>query len=188
MLLDCGGGARFVLAEQQIYGYNVAKIIDALYISHLHADHIGGIEWLAFGTFFNPQAKKLKLFMEKETMQNLWEHSLKGGLERIDGQMVHLEDYFECHPLAEDDTFIWEGIQCTLVKMLHVNTSQNHYSYGLLLRETEGVGTSVFISTDTMFLPDLITQIAQKADVIFHDCETNLLIRQSMPILMNCVD
>src|SRR5215813_8474415 len=42
LLIDAGGDVRFALAKVGLG----AKDIDALYISHLHADHIGGIEWL----------------------------------------------------------------------------------------------------------------------------------------------
>ena len=38
LLIDCGGDIRFSLAELNM-SY---KDIDAVYISHLHADHIGG--------------------------------------------------------------------------------------------------------------------------------------------------
>lgn len=171
LLLDCGGDARFALAECGIYGYNVGELIDAVYISHLHTDHIGGLEWLAFNTFFNPKSKKPTLFSEEKTMQELWEYSLKGGLGRIEGRVTQLKDYFDCYPQAETGTFYWESIAATLVKMPHVMTgSNNHYSYGLLL--TEPGEASVFISTDTQFQPALIAEIAPRADVIFHDCET----------------
>jgi ribonuclease BN (tRNA processing enzyme) len=171
LLLDCGSDVRFALAECNIYGNNVGEVIDAVYISHLHADHIGGLEWLAFSTFFNPKHKKPMLFIEEQTMLELWEQCLKGGLGRIEGKMMHLSDYFDCHSLAKDGTFSWEGLQATLVKMPHVITGySNHYSYGLLLREDDG--PSVFITTDTQFQPELIADIAQQVEVIFHDCET----------------
>ncbi len=171
LLLDCGSDARFSLGEQQIYAHNVGQHIDAVYISHLHADHIGSMEWLAFSAFFKQPHKKPTLFMEEELMHNLWEHSLKGGLECIEGKIMQLTDYFDCHPQSKDGTFTWENIQATLVKMQHVAGGyKNHHSYGLLLKEN--LGASVFISTDTQFMPDLIEKMAQKADVIFHDCET----------------
>jgi ribonuclease BN (tRNA processing enzyme) len=171
LLLDCGSDARFAFAECNISGYHACEALDAVYISHLHADHIGGMEWLAFSTYFNPLHLKPTLFMEEKQMQTMWEHSLKGGLECVENKIMHLSDFFDCHPLAEDATFNWEGLQATLVKMPHVMTGcGGHYSYGLLLREA--AGPTVFISTDTQFQPDLITDIAQQAEVIFHDCET----------------
>ena len=60
MLIDCGSDARFSLAEWGLEN-NIEKLdIDAVYISHLHADHIGGLEWLAFSTYFNPNIPKPK--------------------------------------------------------------------------------------------------------------------------------
>ncbi len=40
LLIDCGGDARHSLARQ---GWTALDITD-IYISHLHADHIGGLE------------------------------------------------------------------------------------------------------------------------------------------------
>ena len=42
LLIDCGGDARHSLARR---GWTALDITD-IYISHLHADHIGGLEWL----------------------------------------------------------------------------------------------------------------------------------------------
>ena len=43
LLIDCGGDARH---STKALGLK-PRDIDAVYISHLHADHIGGLEWLA---------------------------------------------------------------------------------------------------------------------------------------------
>jgi len=169
LLLDCGSDIRFTLAEHDIYAENIGEKIDAVYISHLHADHIGGMEWLAFNTYFAEKPRKLPLFMEAKTMEKMWENALKGGLECMEGQLAQLSDYFDCHPLGESDTFNWEGIEFTLVKFPHIITgSLNHYSYGLWLKD----GLTLFVTTDTQFQPDLLAEIGKEADVIFHDCET----------------
>ena len=170
LLLDCGSDIRFALAEQNIYGSNVAEKIDAVYISHLHADHIGGMEWLALNTHFAKKSRKLTLFMEEKLMKRIWENALKAGLECTEGQLLQLTDYFNCRPLGENETFTWENIECTLVKLPHIITgSVNHYSYGLFLKDE----LNVLVTTDTQFQPDVITEFAEKADVIFHDCETS---------------
>ncbi|MGR3220082.1 MAG: MBL fold metallo-hydrolase, partial [Candidatus Anammoxibacter sp.] len=75
LLIDCGTDVRFSLNDCGINNGNVAEKIDAVYISHLHADHIGGMEWLAFCTFFCKQPNRLKLFIEKSILNRIWEHS-----------------------------------------------------------------------------------------------------------------
>lgn len=172
LLVDCGSDIRFSLAEHNMRAVDAEKQIDAVYFSHLHSDHIGGLEWLAFSTYFGPKRTKCKLFGEERLMRDLWEHSLKGGLEHVQGRGMTLEDYFECHPVSEGGSFHWEGISFNLVKMPHVISScNNYYSYGLMIKSTYN-GQAVFISTDTQFQPELLADIAGQAAVIFHDCET----------------
>lgn len=174
MLVDCGSDARFALSECNIHNRNLGEEIDAIYISHLHADHIGGMEWLAFNTYFCPKRVKPKLFIEEKLMHDMWNHSLKGGLGRIEGKEMHLSDYFDCRPMTNSDTFLWEGIRFTLVKMPHVVTDEkSHCSFGLLINEAEYDGPTVFITMDTQFRPDLVSEVAENVLVIFHDCETS---------------
>jgi ribonuclease BN (tRNA processing enzyme) len=173
MLLDCGSDARFALSECNIHNWNLSQQIDAVYISHLHADHIGGMEWLAFNTYFCPERVPLKLFMEKRLMNDMWNHSLKGGLGRIESKRMNLSDYFDCRPLTDGDSFLWEGIRFELVQMPHVIIDpKDHNSFGLLIKEVEDEGPTVFITMDTQFQPDLISRIGKKVAAIFHDCET----------------
>ena len=169
LLIDCGGDARFSLAES---GIDPAGL-DAVYVSHLHSDHIGGMEWLALITYFKQGIKRLKLFGEENLLNKLWNNSLKGGLECIGRKRMQLIDYFDCCPLAEGTPFYWEGIRFDMVKMLHIAGDYcSHYSYGLLIETTEGEQNVVFITTDTLFQPEVLEGISKQADLIFHDCET----------------
>lgn len=173
MLMDCGSDARFALSECNIHNSNLGEEIDAIYISHLHADHIGGMEWLAFNSYFSPNRVKPKLFMEEKIMNQMWNHSLKGGLGCIEGQEMHLSDYFDCQPLSENDSFLWEGVKFTLIEMPHVITeNRKHGSFGLLVEEVGHKGPVVLITMDTQFQYDFISKIGDKVNVIFHDCET----------------
>ncbi|MDM8550485.1 MBL fold metallo-hydrolase [Desulfobacterales bacterium HSG2] len=173
LLVDCGSDIRFSLNEGSHSGEAELEI-DAIYISHLHSDHIGGMEWMAFRTYFSPNQQKPKLFMEENTMHVMWNCSLKGGLGRIEGKHMHLTDYFDCRPASDSGAFQWENIRFTLIKMPHILTGyKNFYSYGLLIKEVGDKGPTVFITTDTQFRRDLIGKIAKKASVIFHDCETS---------------
>lgn len=173
LLLDCGTDIRFSLSEYDISFRDPGSAIDAVYISHLHSDHIGGMEWFAIETYFGANPQKPRLFMEQKIMREMWENSLKGGLGCIEGKCMHLTDYFDCRPVGEGETFIWEGIQFTLVKMLHIKTGyKNFYSHGVLIKDMTDDGPMVFFTTDTQFQPGLIASVGEKADIIFHDCET----------------
>jgi len=195
LLIDCGGDARFSLAEIGIK----ANDIDAIYISHLHADHIGGMEWLAFSTYFNPTADRPKLYCSHTLMEPLWD-ALAGGLASIQGRIMHLTGYFDCISIPENECFDWEGIKFIPVQTVHVMSGYTiKYSYGLLIQEHSTETTTkeegfdalgngsinsyrsvevpvekpvIFFTTDTQFCPNSIKDFYDKADVIFHDCET----------------
>jgi ribonuclease BN (tRNA processing enzyme) len=170
LLLDCGGDARYSLNECGMRQQD----LDAVYISHLHADHIGGLEWLALSTYFAQKPRRLQLFGEQHLLEQLWNNSLRGGLECLQTKCTTLADYFACHAVAEGEQFQWEGIRFTIVKMLHiVGIDCNHHSYGLFIDSGKPGNKLVFISTDAIFQPELLQEIAAKADLIFHDCETS---------------
>lgn len=179
LLIDCG--SYFWKDSNLDYGD-----IDALYVTHLHADHIGGIEELAFCTYFNPTLEKPKLFCNKNLMKDLWEESLRGGLESIQGKIVTLTEYFDCYPIENSKTFEWENIKFTPVQSVHVMSAYHiKHSYGLIIQEiTEGgnfntnEGTlnykpKIFFTSDTQHCPNQIMDFYKEADIIFQDCETS---------------
>lgn len=176
LLVDCGCDARFSLKEAGVCPDEITNELDAVFISHLHSDHIGGMEWLAFSTFFLKKQKRLKLYMEKNMMVEMWETSLKGGLAYTGEKEMHLEDYFNTIPLEKDDIFEWEDIKFTLVGMPHIKSKdQVLYSYGLMIKDTQSDKKPIFISSDTIFVPDVLTAIASKTSLLFHDCETTAI-------------
>jgi ribonuclease BN (tRNA processing enzyme) len=173
LLLDCGCDARFSLREAGVDIYDLPNQINAVYISHLHSDHIGGMEWLAFNTFFHKTPRKIDLYMEKEMMKEMWDHSLKAGLQYIGDKDMILSDYFTCHPLKETDTFRWEGITPTLHKMPHIVSPENTlFSYGLMIKNDKKNARPLFITTDTTFQEEKMLSISDQVSTIFHDCET----------------
>ena len=173
LLIDCGTDIRHSLAEQGIHAGNIGAEIDAVYISHCHSDHIGGMEYFAFASYFGGKRGAIKLFAEQDLLRKLWNESLKGGLGHIQGKSMQMDEYFDCRPLSHNASFRWEEIDFQLVAMPHIVVDDEIiYSHGLLIGKTESEKYAAFISTDAQFRPDMISAIAQKVSVIFHDCET----------------
>jgi ribonuclease BN (tRNA processing enzyme) len=169
LLIDCGTDIRFSLKEQ---GLGVSDI-DDVYISHLHADHIGGLEWLAFGTRFSARANKPRIWANHLVAKDLWWQSLRGGLGSLEGEQASIHSYFNVHPIRQNGWFDWEGVQFRLVQVVHIMDGYKiSPSYGLLFTLGD---TRIFFTADTQFAPSQINQFYKNADLILHDCETATL-------------
>jgi len=166
MLIDCGSDARHSLEDAQIDSHE----IDAVYISHLHSDHCGGLEWLALTRKFMDKPVKPKLMMHPTMVDELWEHVLKGGLTTLKEEHCVLDTFFEIYQFDDPWRFHWQGIQFELIRTCHVyHMHLLRPSYGLFIDDQK---TKIFITTDTQYNPDLFKSYYQAADYIFQDCET----------------
>ncbi len=168
LLIDCGGDARRSL---HAIGLNHQNITD-VYISHLHADHAGGLEWLAFSRKFDENClAKPKLYIHENLVSSLWEHSLSGGLTSLSDEPSTLQAYFEVHSIAEGHIFSWQGIPFQLLKNKHI---YSHFaempSYGLFFPIAD---QCLLLTTDAQFQLNHFAPYYQKADIIFQDCETS---------------
>lgn len=169
LLVDCGGFAPFAFQRAGIKPTD----IDATFVTHQHADHVGGYEWLGFVNFFTPGAKRPTMFGSLTMLRNLWEKSLSGGMQSYEGQPCTLDTYFVPQPVRSNEPFYWEGIKFQPFKTVHVMDGYELMeSYGLLIREDKDDAPTIMISGDTQFAPSQLTARYNDADVIFHDCET----------------
>lgn len=167
LLIDCGSDIRFSLMEKGLR----ATDIDDVFISHLHADHVGGLEWLAFGTKFSPGGRKPRIRINRSLVKDLWSHTLQGGLESLEGERASIHSYFDLDPIAPNGSFEWEGVHFLPVQVVHImNGYRISPSYGLLF--TLG-GVRIFFTADTQFAPAQINRFYREADIILHDCETS---------------
>jgi ribonuclease BN (tRNA processing enzyme) len=167
LLLDCGSDIRFSLYDA---GFSYTDITD-IYISHLHADHVGGMEYIGLTTLFNPRCDKPKLYVSKDVASELWDRSLSGGMRDIGGNIADLNTYFELVKVDYNGHFIWQNHKFNLVRVIHIHNGFNLMpSYGLFF-EIEGV--KVFLTTDTQLCLAENGQYYEEADIIFHDCETS---------------
>lgn len=164
LLIDCGSDCRFALDEQGL-SY---KDIESIYISHLHGDHVGGLEWLAFTTKFDKMCKKPEIYIEESIAKDLWDHVLAGALNSV-GTKANLATYFKVHLIKKKLAFTWQGISIHL-------TPTDHCSYFDKVMPTWGLfftmnGKKIWISADTKLSPELHQKYYDQADIIFHDCE-----------------
>jgi ribonuclease BN (tRNA processing enzyme) len=169
LLVDAGGDIRFSLKKSGFF----IRDIDALYISHMHNDHIGGMEYIALFTYFDPNRLPLSLFIHQTFLHELWEHALKAGLSSVQDKTLTLEDYFNVHSIGTDLVFQWQDICFTLVPTPHIfNGQKSIYTYGLLIHD-KTTNHKIFLTGDTQFYPQKLQSAYNEADLIIHDCETS---------------
>ena len=108
LLIDAGSDIRFSLNKLHLTYLDIRNI----YISHLHADHIGGLEWLALTTYFDPRYEnKPNLYISEHLVRDLWEKSLSGGLSTLQTEQASLEHFFNVKPLKQHEQFVWQNIR-----------------------------------------------------------------------------
>ncbi|WP_025716133.1 MBL fold metallo-hydrolase [Paenibacillus sp. 1-18] len=142
LLIDCGTTASLALHQMGV----PLPEIDAILITHIHADHVGGLE--EFGFQMNIlHRRKPKLYIAEPLIHPLWEHTLKGGMAQ-QGMIEKLEDVFEVNILipGKSATLV-SGIKVELIPTRHI-PGKNSYSLFINGR--------LFYSADMIFDPDLL--------------------------------
>ncbi|MDQ2995313.1 MAG: MBL fold metallo-hydrolase [Pseudomonadota bacterium] len=168
MLLDCGSDIRHALWDRKLTYCDITDV----YITHLHADHIGGLEWLGFSNKFDPDCDRPELHISKLLVDDIWDKCLSGTMESLEGEISQLSSYYKVKPIDENKTFNWEGIEFQMVQTVHIMN-------GFILSPCLGLffkgprGEKVYFTADTQFCPQLLQRFYTEADVIFHDCETS---------------
>lgn len=161
LLIDCGITAPLALHH---IGIEPAEI-DGILISHIHGDHVGGLEEIAFRTKFDTRGKKLSLFASSAIIQPLWDFTLKGALEDPSSGCTSLESYFNVHALEAGQAYpIHDSLSIELIPTKHIPGKP---SFGVLLNQT------VFYSSDMTFDADLLHRLTEqgRCKYILHECQ-----------------
>jgi ribonuclease BN (tRNA processing enzyme) len=169
ILFDCGATIPLALHMQ---GIKVTDF-DAYYISHAHADHIGGFEETLFSFRYIIKKKPWLIINKNTTAYKYWNTTLRGGLEESESPKLDFDDLVRFYPLDDYDKNIQKtkifDIDFEVFQTEHVPATQNSgvkmYSTGVLL---DG---NIFISGDSKFTPELFNDYFNKASLIFHDCQ-----------------
>lgn len=157
LLLDCGITLPKALHHA---GLGFAEL-DAVLISHIHGDHVGGLEELAFQMMFKYNRKPV-LYIADTLVEPLWQHTLRGGLTQ--DHLNSLDDFFEVRRLEEgQETKLSEGLTVMPIRTKHI---VNKPSYSFLFNRR------FFYSADMRFDGELLRSLVdQGVTTIFHDCQ-----------------
>ncbi|MGQ0762812.1 MAG: MBL fold metallo-hydrolase [Acidobacteriota bacterium] len=160
MLLDCSADAMHRMAQENLDWSN----LDAIWISHLHLDHCGGLASLLFAMKHSPQTqwrrKPLRIFS-------------CNGVERLLKAIDESNDYglfkqlfpLEIREFAAPDQSgfaPFEGTRCEMFKTPHTRES-------LAMRLTNSQNKTVVYSADTGVSPELAT-FGRDADLFVLEC------------------
>lgn len=168
LLIDAGTDLRIALDAM---GYN-HSMIRHVYITHQHFDHAGGLEWLALSTFFDSNYSGKPVLLADSAIIKSLTHHFPPGLCTLQDRCATLATYFDIQTLTRNKTWTWQGNLFQLVPVLHYYHDHDLMpSFGLFI--TTGT-TRIFYTSDTQFDTDNLLPYYEKADVIFHDCETSL--------------
>ncbi|KFN50408.1 MBL fold metallo-hydrolase [Arenimonas composti] len=153
LMIDCGQEA--LTSFERAYG----RLPDAVFVTHVHMDHVAGLERLFFATYFDPARRgKVRLYVPVTVLPHL---------------QARLADYPGV--VAEGDANWWDAWQLVPVSRGFWHRGQwydvfpvRHHlpdtAFGLRLRG------SVVWTGDTRPIPEMLAHHAGAGEVVAHDC------------------
>ena len=177
ILIDCGATAVQSLKELGIKSWEVEGVV----VTHLHGDHVGGIEQLLWERFYTgphgPGFKKTALYATPDVLEGVQqfltpcvdEFTSEDGIARVEGYAALVEEV----PSMEFDEaeFTWHlgHVQVRFHRTPHVESDYaSKPAYGIELISA-ATGGSAYYTSDTMFRSE-IGELFPDAQIIFHDC------------------
>ena len=161
LLLDCGADAPHRMAEEELDWPS----LDAIWISHMHLDHCGGLAPLLFGMKHAPQTQS-----RKKPLHIFGCAGIKKLLAAVDA--AHDYRLFEL-PFPLDLTEVCVQDSSSRFEILSGLTaaiaSTPHRSESLALRLADGHGTTIVYTSDTGFSED-VARFAHAADLLVLEC------------------
>lgn len=157
LLIDCGHTIKHALHNQ---GMGIESI-DAIFITHVHGDHVFGLERVAFENRYKHK-KKIPLYFHESIYQELWDKTLSGSLgfsSDDDGtvQKNTLNDWFDVHIITGNEFSVFGNNY----KIFEVKHSPRKPTFGLTINDT------LFFSSDTTQIKETIENV--KFNIGFHD-------------------
>lgn len=166
LLVDCPHPIRKMMREASARSGVALDVdaVEAVALTHLHADHASGLEGLGYFSHF-VLGRRARVAAHPEVARRLWDGHLAAGMELLAdaGEAARartLEDFFELTPLTEGAA-VRVGpfeIECRRTQH-HVPTTAFRIRAG---------GRRLAYSADTRFDPALVSWLAE-ADLVVHE-------------------
>ena len=167
LAIDCPDQYRSVLRAASERSGRALSLsdIDHVLITHVHGDHMNGLEGVAFYKHF-VEGKRTTLVASLEVRAAIWDERLKASMSILfDGKEfrpMSFESYFDHLPLG------WSDVTEVGPFRIEARRTIHHVPTSALL--IEAGGRKLGYSADTAFDPELI-RFLERADLIIH--ETN---------------
>ncbi|WP_146910106.1 MBL fold metallo-hydrolase [Arenimonas daejeonensis] len=153
LMIDCGQEALAAFERQYV------GLPDALFITHVHMDHVAGLERLFFATYFDPARRgKVRLYVPV-------------------GVLPHLQSRLADYPgvVAEGDANWWDAFQLVPVtrgfwhggQWYDVFPVRHHLPDTAFALRLPG---SVVWTGDTRPIPEMLAKFADAGETVAHDC------------------
>jgi hydroxyacylglutathione hydrolase len=168
-LLDCGATAPQALHDRSLTPNDIAGVL----ITHLHGDHVFGLEEVGFFNFF-VHGRRTKLWLPHRLRtalggvegEDIWENCLRASMGALHGDgtsrmEVTLDDYFDVTHLHPEEPVEIEGVEVEVFEVEHVPFKP---CYGMLLDK------HVAFTGDCVYRRALIDWfLGRGCHTIFHD-------------------
>ncbi len=166
LLLDCPHPLRKMMREASVAAGVELDVdaIEAVALSHLHADHASGVEGYGFYSRF-VTGTRARIAAHPSVAQHLWDGHLAGGMgltRAPDGQLhpSRLEDFFDLVPLDEQ--------RPVRVGPFSIECRRTRHIVPTTAFRVEAAGRTISFSADTEFDPALVEWLAP-ADLVIHE-------------------
>ena len=151
-LIDCGHTIKHALNDSGIGFDNISGI----FISHVHGDHVFGLERVGYEYLFRLN-RKVPLFIKREIYTELWDQTLKGSMGRIGEGEATLEDFFDVRFIT-DNQFEFDGVSYDVFAVDH---TPGKPCFGICINR------KILYTADTLAIPSIVTDYTY--DYCFHD-------------------